>query len=299
MHRQNGYHSFSVMEEASLLENAKVMKKILVPVDFSEPSNEAYLVALDMARLTQGTIVLVHVLVLPALYGAGLAGETIAYDPTYFTQMETDARNMLEKMKGQAGPVPVTIDVVYGELISGLMRTIEDNNTDLVVMGTSGASGLTEIFIGSNTEKAVRFSPIPVLVIRKSIDIKSIKNILLPSTLDLNQTDFIRKVTELQNFLHATLHVLLINTPQHFRRDAEAHEALEYFAKHYKLANYKLHFKNYTHEDEGVIDFANTEKADLIAMATHARKGLAHLFNGSVTEKVVNHMDRPVWTYHL
>jgi nucleotide-binding universal stress UspA family protein len=275
------------------------MKKILVPVDFSKPSNEAYHAALGLANLTKGSIVLVHVLVLPTLYSTGLAGETMAYDPAYFIQMEADARSTLEKMKGEAGAVPVTADVVYGSLVSAVVDMVEKNNIDLIVMGTSGTSGLTEIFIGSNTEKVVRFSPIPVLAIRKSIDIKSIKNILLPSTLDLNQTDFIRKVTELQNFLDATLHVLLINTPLHFKRDAEAHEALEYFAKHYKLANYKLHFRNYTHEDEGVIDFANTEKADLIAMATHARKGLAHLFNGSITEKVVNHIDRPIWTYHL
>lgn len=274
------------------------MKKILVPVDFSGPSNEAYKVALDWAEVTSGEIILVHVLVLPTTYSTGLAGETIAFDHSFFSQMETDAQKTLQKMKEQARSLPVMIEVVYGDLVSGITSVVEKKKIDVIVMGTSGASGFTEIFIGSNTEKVVRFSPVPVLAIRKSIGIKSIKNILLPSTLDLNQTEFIRKLKELQSLFDATLHILLINTPTHFRRDAEANEALEDFAKHYKLTNYKLHFRNYAHEDEGIIDFANAEKIDLIAMATHARKGLAHMFNGSITENVVNHIGTPIWTYH-
>jgi nucleotide-binding universal stress UspA family protein len=101
----------------------------------------------------------------------------------------------------------------------------------------------------------------------------------------------------LQKFFDATLHILHINTPVHFKRDAEAHEAMVEFAKHYKLANYKLHFRSYENEGNGIIDFAYTEKMDLIAMATHARKGLAHVFNSSMTESVVNHIQVPIWTY--
>ena len=74
-------------------------------------------------------------------------------------------------------------------------------------------------------------------------------------------------------------------------------EALEEFAAHYKLSNYNVHFRNYRNEEEGITDFSN--EVDLIAMATHARKGLAHLFNGSITENVVNHIECPVWTYCL
>ncbi|MFD1001075.1 universal stress protein [Ohtaekwangia kribbensis] len=274
------------------------MKKILVPVDLSNQSNEAYNVALEWAQMSQGEIVLVHVLAPPSAY-TGLAGETIAYDMNFFTQMEADIQKGLQKMKEQAGAVPVMTEVIYGDLVSGIANIIEKKKIDFIIMGTAGATGLTEIFIGSNTEKVVRFASVPVLAVRKSIAIKSIKNILLPSTLELNQHDFIQKLSALQGFLHATLHILLINTPIHFRRDAEANEALQEFIKHYKLSNYKLHFRNYIREEEGIMDFAYTEKMDLIAMATHARKGLAHLFNGSITENVVNHIEAPIWTYCL
>jgi nucleotide-binding universal stress UspA family protein len=274
------------------------MKKILVPVDLSSQSNEAYTVALQWAQMSQGEIVLVHVLAPPSAY-TGLAGETIAYDMTFFTQMEADVQKGLQKMKEQAGSVPVSTEVIYGDLVSGIASIIEKKKIDFIIMGTAGASGLTEIFIGSNTEKVVRFASVPVLAVRKSLPIKSIKNILVPSTLDLNQHDFIQKLSALQSFLNATLHILLINTPVHFKRDAEANEALQEFVKHYKLSNYKLHFRNYIREEDGIIDFTYTEKMDLIAMATHARKGLAHLFNSSITENTVNHIEAPIWTYCL
>jgi nucleotide-binding universal stress UspA family protein len=215
--------------------------------------------------------------------------------------MEEDAKKELKQLQKQAASksIKASAEIAHGELISSIKRNIETNHIDIVIMGTSGASGYTEMFVGSNTEKVVRSSPVPVLAVRKFFELESIKNILLPSTLDLNQTAFITRIKEVQHFFRATLHILLINTPAHFRRDAEAHEALEEFARHYKLTHYKSHFRNYRNEDDGIIDFASTERMDLIAMATHARKGLSHLFNGSVTESVVNHIQSPIWTYSL
>ena len=212
------------------------MQKILVPCDFSSNSKEAYRLALELALKAKGEITLLHVLAIPTFYTTGSGGEPLAIDPAYFTRMEEDVRRELEEMRKSAvdRSVKIITEVLYGDLTTGIKRMIENHKIDLVVMGTSGASGLTDIFIGSNTEKVVRFSSVPVLAVRKAIETKSVKNILLPSTLDLNQTDFIRKLKELQTFFNATLHILLVNTPVHFRRGGEANEALEEFAKHYQ-----------------------------------------------------------------
>lgn len=257
--------------------------------------------ASELASKANGEIFLLHVLPIPTMYTTGFAGEPIAFDPAYYTRMDQDAKTELEKIKSQLGStsVKVTTQVIYGDLISSVKRIIETSKIDLVVMGTAGASGFTEIFIGSNTEKVVRFSPVPVLAVRNAIDPNSVNNIVLPSTLDLNQTDFMQKLKELQSFFDATLHILHVNTPTHFKRDAEANESLKEFAKHYKLTNYRLHFRNYNVAEDGIMDFASSENMDLIAMGTHARKGLAHFFNSSVTEHVVNRVQIPIWTYHL
>jgi len=277
------------------------MKTILVPCDFSPQSRAAYQTALEMASKAGGKVILLHVLYIPTLYTSSLGGEAVTFDPVYFTTMEDDARNELEKMKGEAKSlaVEVTSEVVFGEIITSIKRITEANKVDIIIMGTTGASGLSEMFIGSNTEKVVRHASVPVIALRSPLKISSIRNILLPSTLNLDQVDFIRKVQELQEFFNATLHILLINTPTNFRRDAEAGEALEEFTRHYKLTNYQTHFRNYWHEEDGIADFAQNEKMDLIAMGTHALKGLSHLFLGSTTEDVVNHIQIPVWTYAL
>ena len=275
------------------------MKKILVPCDFSAQSNEAFKLALGLASKSKAQIILLHVLGLPPVYSG--AGEPLAFDPGDYADIDGEAKKKLDKMKANAASrsIKASTEVVYGELVSSVKKLIESKKIDLVIMGTSGASGFLEVFIGSNTEKIVRFSTVPVLAVRKSFALRSIKNILVPSTLQLNQTKFMKSLKELQDFFGATLHILLVNTPIHFRRDAEANEALQKFAKHYRLKNYKTHFRNYTREEDGIIDFAYSERMDLIAMATHGRKGLAHLFNVSVTENVVNHIQSPIWTFCL
>jgi len=275
------------------------MKNILVPYDFSAQSDEAFKVALNVVAESNAQITLLYIVAIPPIYSG--SGEILAVDPIAYDSITEEAKKKLNKMKAKAPSKSINVDteVVYGELVSSIKKTIESKQIDLVIMGTSGTSGLSEAFIGSNTEKIVRFSTVPVLAVRKSFTLKSIKKILLPSTLQLNQTKFIERLKELQDFFGAKLHILLINTPIHFRTDAEGTEALQEFAKYYELKNYKIHFRSYPREEDGIIDFAYSEGMDLIAMATHARKGLAHLFNVSVTENVVNHIQSPIWTFCL
>ena len=80
-------------------------------------------------------------------------------------------------------------------------------------------------------------------------------------------------------------------------RTSEEMDLMEEFTRHYTLTNYSLNTRNDFSEQDGIINFAHEIKADMIAMGTHGRRGLAHLFMGSVTEDVVNHVDCPIWTY--
>ena len=80
-------------------------------------------------------------------------------------------------------------------------------------------------------------------------------------------------------------------------RATDEMDIMEQFVRHYSISNYTLNTRNDFSEQDGIINFAHEIKADLIAMGTHGRKGLAHLFMGSVTEDVVNHVDGPIWTY--
>jgi hypothetical protein len=74
-------------------------------------------------------------------------------------------------------------------------------------------------------------------------------------------------------------------------------EIMERFAKKLCLKNYTLNVFNDLSEEEGIIHFANSINADLIALATHGRTGFAHVIAGSIAEDVANHSRKPVLTY--
>jgi hypothetical protein len=80
-------------------------------------------------------------------------------------------------------------------------------------------------------------------------------------------------------------------------RTKDEMDLMEEFARHYKLTQYTRNTRNDFNEPDGIINFAHEVKADMIAMGTNGRRGVAHLFMGSVAEDVVNRVDCPIWTY--
>jgi nucleotide-binding universal stress UspA family protein len=280
------------------------MKKILVPCDFSDSAQEAFKFALEIAAISNGEIHVARAIDMPITYESAFGVQPYVMNPALIKELEDDSKGKFEKMKALY-PVEnrlVSFHIVHGSVTPAITQFIKNEKTDLVIMGTQGThgtSGLEEIFFGSNTEKIVRFSPVPVFAIRKAPNVSSIKNILLPSTLDLGQSDFVNAVKDLQNFFSATLHIFLVNMPARFKEYSEAQEALRQYADHYQFKDYTLNVRNNISEEDGILNFSQEINPDMIAMATHSRQGLAHLFSGSVTEDVVNHARFPIWTYSL
>lgn len=276
------------------------MKNILVPIDFSRRSLDALRVAVELARKTKAKVTIVHVLFAPIIYDTGVAGQPVVLNPSFAEEMQKEALKRLDKIKTKSKEgVTINSEVVFGEITPSIKDSIERYGSDLVVIGSSSVSSKTGLSIGSITEKIVRHSPVPVLTVWKSFQPKRIKNILLPSTLDLDQNDFIREVKKLQALFNATIHILFVNTPLTFITDQEASESFEKYIKRYKLTNCKTYLGNYRNEEEGIINFAYNNQMNMIAMATHARKGLSHMFFGSVTEDIVDKVTIPTWTYCL
>lgn len=277
------------------------MKKIVVPCDFSDPSVEAFMFAIGLAKMSGGEVVVLNVIEMPIIYESSFGMQPYVFDPFFVKNLEEDAHKKFETLlkNHSDGYKNVRFTVEQGTVTPMIRQAINLQKPDLVVMGTHGVSGILEYLVGSNTEKIVRYSPVPVFAIRKCIPVEKIKNIVFATTLDLNQTTLVKKVKELQNFFNAMLHVLVVNTPDNFRRDSDLQEALENYAKHYNLDNYILNKRSDPEEMDGILRFAKEVKADIVAMATHGHRGLFHLLVGSIAEDVVNHGTCPVWTFSL
>jgi len=276
------------------------MKKILVPCDFSQPAQQAYGFALDLAKKTDAEVYVLHVIEIPFMVDAYSVAVPIWLNPELRKKIEDDAREKFNKMRtSHTRQHDITFRVLEGSATYAILDFIEKEKIDLVVMGTRGSSGLDEIILGSNTEKIVRFSKVPVFAVRKAVNLSSIKNIVFPTNLALDETDFINKLKELQQLFEATLHIVTVNTPYNMRRAKVTRTEIEEFARHYGIQNYTPNIRSEFTEEAGIIDFTDEIKADMVAMATHGRRGLAHLFSGSIAEHTVNHITCPIWTCTL
>lgn len=276
------------------------MKKILVPCDFSKPAVHAFRFALDIAGRSKGSVHLIHVIELPVLHDT-LVVPVLNFKKQLSKELKEKVGakffQIIEKYRTEG--VKVTWNIEFGTPSKLILDYIDARSIDLVIIGSHGATGLRECFIGSNTEKIIRKSPVPVLVLKKFYT-GAIKNIVFPNRLDtVDQEDLVMKVKALQDFFNAHLHVVWINTPLNFTSDVITSERLHAFAKRYMLKNYSVHIFNHPVEEDGIIQFTRSVKGNMIAMGTHGRLGLAHLINGSLAEDVANHTENLMWTSKL
>lgn len=276
------------------------MKKILVPCDFSKPAVNAYRFALDIAAQSKGTVHLLNVIELPVLHDSVLM-PVLNFEEQLLHDLRAKSEGQFKKFteKYNAGNVKVFTHVKFGAVHRIILDYVKDEKIDLVLMGSHGSSGLREYFIGSNAEKIVRQSSVPVLVMKDYYK-GQIKNIVFPNTLDTeNQEDLVMKVKALQSFFKAKLHLVYINTPLTFTSDSVTYDRLNAFAKRFMLKDFTVNVYNNGDEEEGILRFTSQVKGDLIAMGTHGRKGVARVVNGSLAEDVVNHTKSMVWTYTI
>ena len=142
------------------------MKKILVPTDFSEYAYYALKVAAQIAKKNNGEIILLHMLELPHQAGDAIGS---GHDIPEIMLFKNAAMKRLEDLMDDEclDGLKVSQVIQFELAFDGIMNISKKNEVDLIVMGSHGASGFKEMFIGSNAEKVVRNSDVPVLIIKK------------------------------------------------------------------------------------------------------------------------------------
>ena len=187
----------------------------------------------------------------------------------------------------------------FHEIFKGVFHVCKKQHIDLVIMGSNGANGLKEILIGSNTEKVVRTSETPVLVIKNEHKIFKTKQFVFASDFHLESIKPFEKAIAFANIFSSKLHLLMVNTPNHFITSSEAQNRIQSFINNIKMTNYTVNIYNDVTIETGIMNFSQSIKADVIGMSTHGRQGISHFFNGSISEDLVNHAKRPVITFKI
>jgi nucleotide-binding universal stress UspA family protein len=275
------------------------MKKILVPCDFSGTAIQAFRFACEIAAKSKGEIFLLNVIELPAMPNSVFV-PVKAYEEVFLKDIKAKAKANFDKLKDRwAGNIKVHLLVDYGSVSGTIYKNIDKKRIDLVVMGTHGASGIRAYTVGSNTEKIVRQSSVPVISISSVARLSTIKHIIFPTRLDLTDKKLINAVKALQAFCKATLQIVYVNTPSSFTRDLDTESEVMQFVAQHQLKNCNVHVYNDYNEESGIQNFAGKYKGKMIAMGTHGRSGLNRLMSGSIAENIVNQIDCPIWTLAL
>jgi nucleotide-binding universal stress UspA family protein len=279
------------------------MKKILVPTDFSAAAKLATEVATEIAKKANAEIVLLHVIETPSAESFNAEGQISEFneweDKLYTLKLiEVTRKQMAHAAQEiEMAGASVLCKIRIGNPSHGIRTAIVDQKADLVVMGTSSRSRLEEMVIGSNTEKVVRYSKCPVLTVHEKQRGVNFRSIVYATSMSENESEFSKVVMNAQQMYGATVHLVRINTPMNFQPDSIVKPLMENFAKVHRLENYTINVCNDLSEEDGILNFAEAIKADLIAMATHGRTGFAHVLMGSIAEDVANHSHKPVLTY--
>ena len=274
------------------------MKRILVPTDFSKNAEHALRVAAQIARGNGGEIILLHMLELPNQGSDALGSGSSIPEIMYFKNKAIEKLETLMDADFLKG-INVSEIIQFEKAFEGILGVSKRNNVDFIVMGSHGASGFQEMFIGSNTEKVVRSSEVPVLVIKNEMpEFKADKFVFASDFAPEIKKPF-RKIKEFADMFNAHIHLVMINTPNSFKPTHVAEKIIRDFMSDFEMDNYSTHIYNDANVEKGILNFAISVNADVIGMCTHGRTGLSHFFNGSISEDLVNHAYRPVITLKI
>lgn len=273
------------------------MKKIIVPIDFSEYSAYALETASILAKRNDAELLALHMLEIDQGRVTDSINEHNEKMVFFLKLAEKKFDEFLSKDFLQG--INVTPIVKHFKVFSEVAEVAEEHDADMIVMGSHGTSGLSEIFVGSNTERVVRHSEIPVLVVKQK-----------PTKLNFDLVTFASDFTDemVEPYIKARqlfedIKLIYVNVPgESFKSSAEMESTVANFLKTAEGNLAKINDVHYTSDytvEKGILNASNLLGADLIIVPTHGRTGLAHFFTGSVSEDIANHAALPVMTFKI
>lgn len=275
------------------------MKKILFPTDFSKTSLNAFVYALHLAKKINAEIVTLHIYQLVVgtfddYYDFLHENYSISEWGNFENYKSEVPKLRMLAEKEQCQSVKVSHVLKRGDVVADILDTAEKEHADFIVMGTTGATGFKETFLGTVAEKVMNHAKAIVLAIPEKAAYKSIKNILFLAELDKLQVDALKKVERLAKAFNAHIDVLQIKS-SHSETDADL---LEKWKKQFLQSD--LYFYILTSEsiEDTAVDFMQLNHTDVVAMPVHEKTYFEKLFLFSLSRQLAFHSSVPVLAIH-
>lgn len=288
-------------------------RMIMVPTDGSGFDREAIRVALRIAERTEADVRLVRVLATGSFFGMAAAAEGTAIAAEVVQSERDRALSELYALAAECRVVSsatITVDLHGGPVPDVLEAYAKRHDIDLIVISTHGRSGISRLSLGSVTDSLIRHTTIPILVVKPPTSYlnpqvsETFKRIVVPLDGSTLAEQILPRVVMLAKLEEAHITLLNVLVPQSYSQKEIVDPALPWWEKDISIAQKYLHRiavrlrrNGLTVTTDIVIsddvagaigDFASREKADMIAIATHGRGGLARLIRGSVADAIMH-----------
>ena len=273
------------------------MKSLIVPVDFSQQSEFALQTAAGLARSRDAELIVVHMLELN--YAMISSAEAFSAQQSVLLLKAAEKRLAGFLDKPYLEGIRVTPVIKHYKVFSEVNEIAEKHDAGLIVMGSHGSDGLEELFIGSNAERVVRHSEVPVLVVKQAPGDFSVDTVVFACDFSDEILPAYARALDFAEDLGASFLPVYVNTPgDGFLSTAEANARIAEFQRQAGTGLEADIYNDYSVE-RGVLAYAEAVNADLIAIPTHGRKGITHFFMGSIGEDIANHSRLPVLTFRI
>lgn len=270
------------------------MKKILVPTDFSYCAQYALDAAAKLAQQYEADLCIFHHLSqLPEDWH-----ELMDLERNLQKGLQQEVYNAEVLLSNLKNKYPhLSVETVYtgGKFAKAIQQIIAEKEIDLIVMGSHGASGKKEYFIGSNAQKVVRQVHCPVLVVKEAVKEISFERVVFASGFGEQDKPALTQLVELVRPYNPTLHLVYINTDPFWGLPySNIMQMMKEFKPLCMGLKCELHYFRDLSIERGIRFISENLKADLIAISNYQRHPLKRIFLGSNVEMLVNHADIPV-----
>ena len=274
------------------------MKKILVPVELSHNSDSLLKYANYFSGLMGAKIYLFHTAQLPDFYISDLE-DYKPYEKELKKALErisSASMNCLQEMKlkyfKESSSVECEVKLaknIYNEILN----YNDTLNPDLIIMGSSAEETSGKIRIGSNTERVIKLTQTPVIVVNKPVNNFKFKKIVFASKFQKKSVEIFNFVDSFLNGQNASVRLLYINTKSNFEEYEDVKDRIEKFKKNFK-GDFSVVIRAGKNVESAIVRYANSINADLIALGVKRKQGLSLYFTDKITEGVINLSDIPV-----
>lgn len=275
------------------------MKKILFPTDFSEAATNAFVHALEFAKIVNAELVLLHTFEIP-VYDSQFFPENYAsiYSSIELAKFEM-FKDEIPKLRAIASErklddIVIKHRLMDGDLIFNLKNAVEEENIDFVIMGTTGVSDWTKFFTGSNTNSVISEVKVPVLCVPIDARYKKVKIIGFTTRYREKDKAVLRRILKIAKKTDAKVKSLYVKTSNSDVSDMTIKEWEQEFA------NDNVEFLVLPSDEvkETILDFILYKDIDILTTITHKRSFFESIFESSFSKKITKEVSVPVLVMH-